>query len=460
MSLDIAVTTEVAVVGGGYAGLAAALHLKDAGVPAVVLEAAGRVGGRAHSEARQTGLVVDHGGQWAGPTQDHLLAIARRFGCALFPTREEGQHIEVWHDGTRRPYSGALPDAGPGAAEYLRVTALLDTLAAEVDVEAPWLTPRLAEWDAQSAEAFFRAQTSDADARHRLALAIEGVWSAEPREVSLFHVLFYIRSAGSFTELMETRDCAQDSRFADGADAPARAIAATLGPAVHTASAARSIEHAPAGVVVHGDRGSVSARRAIVALPPPALARLEFRPALAAPRAGWLSRARMGRVAKVHAVYPEPFWRADGLSGIATLYGDSPVGVVFDNSPADARAGVLVAFVYGDRVSDWSGRPAAQRRAQVLAALASVVGQRAGEPADYTERIWTDDPYIRGGYEAFMPPGAWAAFGERGWRAATGTGIHWAGTETSSRWNGYIDGAIRSGQRAAAEVLAELASER
>jgi monoamine oxidase len=186
---------------------------------------------------------------------------------------------------------------------------------------------------------------------------------------------------------------------------------------------------------------------------------VEFRPALPPARAGWLARARMGRVAKVHAVYAEPFWRAEGLSGIATLYGDRPVGVVFDNSPADGSAGVLVAFVYGDRVSDWSGLPSAQRRAAVLADLAAVVGERAGEPADYTERIWPDDPYVRGGYEAFATPGAWTAFGERGWREPTASGIHWAGSETSSRWNGYIDGAIRSGQRAAGEVLAALGGE-
>ena len=457
MSLDFALTTEVVVVGGGYAGLAAALHLSDAGVNAVVLEAAGRVGGRTHSERRSQGLIVDHGGQWVGPTQKHLLALADRFGCALFPTYEEGQHIEVWHDGTRQPYAGALPDSGPGVAEYLRVTALLDALATEVDIEQPWRTPRLAEWDAQSAETFFRAQTSDADALRRLALAIQGVWSAEPREISLFHVLFYIRSAGSYTELMETRDCAQDSRFIDGADAPARAIAAALGDAVHTGTAARSIEHsASSGVVVRCDRGSVTARHAIVTLPATSLAHVEFRPALPSSRAGWLGQTRMGRVAKVHASYAEPFWRAEGLSGIATLYGDRPVGVVFDNSPADGSAGVLVAFVYADRVTGWSGLPAAQRKSQVLADLAAVVGERAVEPADYTERIWTDDPYIRGGYEAFMPPGAWLAFGEQGWREPTATGIHWAGTETSSVWNGYIDGAIRSGQRAAGEVLAEL----
>jgi len=164
----------------------------------------------------------------------------------------------------------------------------------------------------------------------------------------------------------------------------------------------------------------------------------------------------MGRVAKVHAVYDAPFWRAEGLSGIATLYEDGPVGVVFDNSPPDASAGVLVAFVCGDRLSDWSTRSAEQRRTTVLAALATVAGDSARRPVDYAEKIWSLDGFVHGGYGAFVAPGGWLGYGRGGWRAPTGA-VHWAGTESASVWNGYIDGAISSGHRAAEEVLAALA---
>ncbi|MHA6758122.1 flavin monoamine oxidase family protein [Streptacidiphilus sp. PAMC 29251] len=454
---------DVVVVGAGYAGLAAALELLERGLDVVVLEASPRVGGRVLSEQRESGPVLDHGGQWVGPTQRHLLALAERFGQRTFPTWEAGQHTEVWHDGSRVGYSGAAPASGPGIAEYLRITALLDASALTVDPEHPWLTPRFAEWDSRSAESFFQEQTDDADALVRLALAVQGVWCAEPREISLFHLLFYIRAAGSYEQLMETRDCAQDRRFAEGAAAPARAIAALLGDRIRLGARVRAVEQLvdaagdASGVRIRTDDGAVvEARRAVIALPPPAVQGIAFSPALPAARSGWITHSPMGRVAKVHAVYPEPFWRADGLSGIATLYGDLPVGVVFDNSPQDASTGVLVAFLYGDRATDWSGSDPEQRRAAVLDSLRAVVGDRAADPVDYTETIWPQDQFARGGYAAFLAPGGWSGYGEHGWREPTGA-LHWAGTETATRWNGYIDGAIGSGYRAADEVAKALA---
>ncbi|MCE7008123.1 FAD-dependent oxidoreductase [Kibdelosporangium philippinense] len=437
---------DVVVIGAGYAGLAAALRLHDAGADFVLLEAAERVGGRILSETRAPGLTLDHGGQWVGPTQRQLLALADRFACETFPTWENGEHIEIWRDGTRVPYTGAIPDDGPGIREYKRITDLLDDLARTVDTAQPWRTPGFAEWDGQTALTFFRSQTSDEDTLCRLALAIQGVWCAEPYEISFFHVLFYIASAGSFHSLMETGGGAQDSRFLLGADGPARAIAEMLGPRLRLGEPVSSVEQCQGFVRVN----SLEARRAIVALPPGAVRAVDFRPRLPVSRDGWLSHSPMGRVAKVHVIYASPFWRGAGLSGVATLYSDSPVGVVFDNSPPDTSIGVLVAFIYGDRLSTWSALDKDARRAAVLAAMTQVVGP--GDPLDYTEKIWSLDRFVHGGYEAFVAPGGWTGYGEHGWRAPTGL-IHWAGTETASTWNGYIDGAISSGYRAADEVL-------
>ncbi|WSU46901.1 FAD-dependent oxidoreductase [Streptomyces sp. NBC_01089] len=452
------VTADAVVVGAGYAGLSAALRLREHGLDVVVLEAASRVGGRVLSEERPSGPVVDHGGQWVGPTQKHLLALAARFGCRTFPTWETGQHIEVWHDGSRVGYAGAAPADGPGIADYLRITALLDELALTVDIERPWLTPRFAEWDGQSAGTFFRAQSTDPDTLVRLALAVQGVWCAEPREISLFHVLFYIRAAGSYEQLMETRDCAQDRRFTEGAAAPARAVAAMLGDRIRLGEQVCAVRWHGSGVRVRTTVGTVvEARRAVVALPPPATRSIAFSPALPEPRSGWIAHSPMGRVAKVHAVYPEPFWRADGLSGIATLYGSPPVGVVFDNSPEDGSAGVLVAFVYGDRADAWAGLDQERRRTAVLESLRAVVGGRALRPADYTEKLWAGDVFAGGGYAAYVTPGGWGGYGEHGWREPAGA-VHWAGTETATVWNGYIDGAVSSGYRAADEIAAALAA--
>ncbi|MFI2410363.1 flavin monoamine oxidase family protein [Streptomyces sp. NPDC018947] len=452
------IESEVVVVGGGYAGLAAALRLHDAAVDVTLVEAADRVGGRALTEIRPGAVTIDHGGQWVGPTQTHLLALAARFGCPTFPTWETGSHIEIWHDGARVPYTGAAPADAPGVAEYVRVTELLDALARTVDTARPWRTARFAEWDARTAGSFFRAETDDPDARRRLDLAVQGLWCTEPDDISLFHVLFYIAAAGSFTQLMETRGCAQDSRFAAGAAAPAQAVASLLGERVLLGAPVHAIAHDEQGVRVHTAGAVVTARRAIVALPPHAVRATDFTPALPESRDGWLAHNRMGRVAKVHAVYDRPFWRESGLSGVATLYDDGPVGVVFDNSPDDASCGVLVGFVYGDRLDRFTALDEPGRRAAVLAGLVAVAGAPAGHPRDYTERIWTQDPLARGGYAAYATPGGWTAHAERGWREPTGA-LHWAGTETATQWNGYIDGAVSSGRRAAGEVLAALGRE-
>ncbi|WP_125609898.1 flavin monoamine oxidase family protein [Specibacter cremeus] len=450
---------DVVVVGAGYAGLAAALRLKDEGIDFVVLEASGRVGGRVLSEVREGGAVVDQGGQWVGPTQKNLLALAERFGCETFPSWEEGRHIEVWRDGSRVAYDGAAPEAGPGIDDYCRVTTLLDAMAKSVDLDQPWLTPDFELWDSQTAESFFRAQTGDEDAIRRLALAIQGVWSCEPREISLFHVVFYIAAADGYEQLMETRDCAQDSRFHGGAAAPATALAVELGDRLCLNTPVEAVEQDEQGAMVRTGSGVIRARRVVVALPPPATSGISFTPTLSISRRGWLAHSPMGRVAKVHAVYTQPFWRAAGLSGIATVYDDGPVGVVFDNSPADASMGILVGFVYGDRVSDWAERPAAERRAAVLETLAAIAGPQATDPVDYTEKIWPYDEFAQGGYEAYVTPGGWTGYARDGWRTPSGV-IHWAGTETAGRWNGYIDGAIGSGYRAADEVLAAMVDAR
>jgi monoamine oxidase len=445
----------VVVVGAGYAGLSAALALQDRGIDVVVLEGSDRVGGRVLSEDLGSGLVVDHGGQWVGPTQSNLIAAADRFGCDTFATYDAGQHLELWADGVSRPFRGSGPDDGAGVAPYDAATELIDALAGTIDLDSPTATERLEEWDSQTVQSFFEANVPDVDAQRRLALSVQGVWTVEPRDISLFHFLFYVASAGGYEQLMETEGCAQERRFVRGAQSVALAMADHLGDRVHLQARVAGIHQADTGVQVETDRGTVSASHVVVAASPGAAVRINFSPALPLSRHRWMERSPMGDVAKIHAVYDTPFWREQGLSGQATVYGEPAVGVVFDNSPSDGSAGVLVAFVYADRVHRWAALPDYQRRAEVLSTLETLFGARAATPTHYTEKLWPQDPWAFGGYAASPAPGVWVEHGETGWRSPCGR-IHWAGTETASVWNGYIDGAIASGRRAADEIVTAL----
>jgi monoamine oxidase len=452
------ITGETVVIGAGYSGLAAALRLTDLGIDVTVLEASPRVGGRIWTERRPGRAPIDHGGQWAGPTQKHLLALAQRFDCDVFETFDTGAHLEIWRDGSKAPYRGDGPTSGAGVDEYNRIVDRLDTMAQTVDLMEPWHTADFVEWDAQSVRDFFVAQTDDAAAHARLDLFVQGLWCAEPQEISLFHLVFYVAAAGGYDQLMDTAGGAQELRFGEGAAGPAEAVAELLGERVRLADPVLDVHYTDAGVTIRTSAEVVHARRAVIALPPAALESIEFSPALPTSHRQWIAGNAMGRVAKIHAFYPTPFWRADGLAGIATLYDAGPLGVMFDNSPADGAAGTLVGFVYGDRVNDWAAMNSDTRRAAALDSLATVVGPQALSPTDYTEKNWAQDPYVHGGYEAFATPGTWSACGRDGWRTPTAS-LHWAGTETASEWNGYMDGAISAGYRAADEVAERLSTE-
>lgn len=448
-------TATVVVVGAGYAGLSAALELYDTGIEVVVLEADDRVGGRTLSRRDRGGVVIDHGGQWVGPTQRDFLSAVARFGVETFPTYLEGANIERWTDGSQRHFKIAGPDDGPGMREYLALMEELDALALTVDLERPWATPNAEALDSETVHSYLERAVPNPDARLRMALAVQSVWTVEPRDISMLHLLFYIGSAGNLDQLMEAEGCAQETRFVRGAQEAALKIAEQLGERVFLESPVRRIAQIDGGVTLTTDLGEIRAGRVIVAVPPHAGQRIVYEPMLPTSRGRWLAKSPMGDVVKIHVSYERPFWRERGLSGEATLYGERSLGFVFDNSPNDLSAGVLVCFVYADRIRQWSALGEGGRRQDVIDTLVELFGDDAAVPTRYAEKNWAEEPFIGGAYAANPTPGAWIEHGPSGWREPVGR-VHWAGTETASVWNGYIDGAISSGRRAAREVRTAL----
>ena len=443
---------DIAIVGAGLAGLSAAKALTEAGRSVAVLEAQDRVGGRTLNHTFGDGTVIEIGGQWVGPTQDRLYALAAELGVEHYPTWEGGENL-LHRDGRLVRYSGegfGLPPhvmAELGLAQWR-----LDRLAGSVPLEAPWSAPKADRLDGETAASWIRRNVRTALGRAFMRVVIEAVFSAEPEDISMLHFLFYLHSGGSLDLLTRTGGGAQESRFVGGSQLISIRLAERLGDqVVRLGRPVRAIGQGEGGTVVSGEWGSLEAGEVVVAVAPAVIGRIAFDPPLSGRRAHLYARMPPGYVIKCTARYERPFWRDAGLSGQAGS-ATHPLAVTFDNTPDGYEGGVLMGFLEGAHGRRASALTAAARRDLVLDGFATYFGEQAREPLEYVDQDWAEEEWIRGGYGAHLGPGTWTHYGHL-LREPEGR-IHWAGAETSAVWNGYMDGAIRSGERAAAEILA------
>ncbi|MHC3469257.1 flavin monoamine oxidase family protein [Streptomyces sp. 7R007] len=455
---------DVCVVGGGLAGLTAARDLVAGGKTVAVLEARDRVGGRVVNLSLANGGVTEGGGEFIGPTQDRIKALADSLGVATFTTYNTGKNL-LYKDGTRTPYAtdgllGSVPPVdAAGLANAAIVQAELDDMAKTVPVAAPWTAAKAAEWDKQTFESWLNANAVIPSAKFLLDVACTSIFSAQPRELSLLYVLFYIAAAGNesnagtLERLTDTAGGAQESRFVGGSQQVPIKLAATLGDRVVLGAPVRSVARSGSRYVVTADGITVTAKKVVIAVPLPLTGRIAFDPLLPAARDQLGQRMPMGSIGKAIAVYDTPFWRADGLNG--QVVSDS--GVVrstFDNSPPDASYGALMGFIEADEMRAYDAAGVDEVKAAVLKDYATYFGDKAKSPTSFVLQRWDNEGFSRGGPVAYAPPGVLTEYGPA-LRAPVG-GIHWAGTETSTYWTGFMDGAVRSGERVAKEVLAAL----
>jgi monoamine oxidase len=455
---------DAVVVGAGFAGLTAARKLRQAGRSVLVLEARNRVGGRALNKSIGGGEISERGGTFVGPTQDHILALAEEFGVEKFLTYNEGENVYINAAGQRSTYSdtGPLGTAPPDpllTPDIIQLVLRLDQMSTQVPVDAPWASPHADDWDHQTLEGWIRANDINPQIRKLAPVATRPIFGAEPRDLSLLFTLFYIAASGNeqnpgtFERNFNTRDGAQMWHFHGGSQLIAIKMAKKLGDRVVLGSPVRRIVQEDHGVTVHSRRFLVRARRVIVAIPPTLAGRINYDPVLPPARDQLTQRVPQGTLMKVTAVYERPFWRDQGLTGTAASI-PGAVNFCIDDSPRSGERGTVFGFIGGDNARHFMTKSRSERRKAVLGQFSNFFGPQALHPREYFESNWASQKWSRGCPVGIYGPGTLLGFGPA-IREPVGR-IHWAGTETSTYWNGYMDGAVRSGKRAAQEVLDRL----
>src|SRR5690606_28667499 len=334
----------------------------------------------------------------------------------------------------------------------LELAGAWEAIAEKVPLDAPWLAPEAAAWDATTLREWVAGTGVPDRVAGLFEVAVQAVFAATSAQLSLLHAAHYVHSAGGWSKLTDTEGGAQQDRLVGGVQPLAERLAARLPDgALRLSTPVRGLAQDGDGVTVRTAGGEVRARRAIVAVPPTLAGRIDHDPPLPPQRDQLLQHMPQGSVVKFHVIYDEPWWRAEGLSG-TVLCPDEPIGVTFDGTPPAGTPGIVTGFFEGPAAVAAGARTREERRDVVVDVLARTLGERARDVRDYIDRDWSAEPWTRGCYGAHLPPGAWTVYGPA-LRVPVGR-VHWAGTETAERWTGYIDGAIESGQRAAAEVLA------
>ncbi len=427
---------DVVVIGAGVSGLVAARDLLNQGVARVkVLEARDRVGGRTLNKTLALGAVAEQGGQWIGPTQTAVVDLMNELGITKFPTHNQGRLV----DDTSSKLGAA------DYADYLQAQARLDSLSKSVPLDAPWTAPDAARRDSMTLRDWMSRNMLTDGGKEIIELEVNSSLAAQSKNVSFLYYLFHLHSC---TNMEHVGTHAQAWRITGGAQTIALELAAQINHVIETSAEVQAIAYRQHGALVQYNNQVIAAKKVIIAMMPAEVDRIQFHPRLPQQRSALQKNWSGGSGMKVHAVYPTPFWRNQGLSGQA-ISDSSYIALTSDNSPEDGSVGVLIGFPVID------GVPLSDRmiRRLSLDSFAKFFGPQARNPVDFTYYDWGQDPLVTGCVSP-LAPGVLTGFGPA-LRLPIGS-IHWAGTETSDKWHGYIDGAVRAGHRCANEVRALL----
>ncbi|KAK7960918.1 amine oxidase [Apiospora saccharicola] len=465
------------VIGGGLSGLGAAKSLSSAGKTFVVLEARDRVGGRVWNRELQGGGYTEVGAEFVGETQDKVLALAAELGLELYPEYNTGSNV-LYHRGERTTY-GATPVPpvdGLSQTQLMTVIGSLNTLSLGIDVQNPWNSTLAPHWDKKTLEQWLQPFLLTETARFLIETAIETVFSVKPDEMSLLYALTYVAAAGNettkgtFDRLISIDDGgAQQWRVDGGTQLLAIKLAEKLGNdnirlSSPVSKISKCADDDDAYTVTLKDGTTVRGAHVIVAMSPPLARQITYEPSLPEARDQLTAQMRMGSIGKAIAIYETAWWRSEA-HGSLTGQAVSDSGLARSTFDQSLRPGhsppvsALMTFLEADQMREYDNKTEAEVTEQVgrdFAAYFAAEGDEAAAEAvanvkEWVVQRWDLEEYSQGGPVAVAGPGIYTNYGPA-LKQRVGN-LHFAGTEASDYWIGYMDGALRSGYRAAAEVI-------
>ncbi|MEJ6555056.1 FAD-dependent oxidoreductase [Microbacterium esteraromaticum] len=443
---------DVVVIGAGISGLSAADRLASMGHSVLILEGRDRVGGRVLT-GEIAGVPVDFGGTWVSPKHTAIRELARRFGCTITPQFHDGRNT-LWISGKRRTYKGTIPPVSPLAViNMARVQMALEKLVATIDMDSPSASPDAAELDSITFGYWLGQQRASSATRMLMNVISRVQWGASCDDLSMLSVLSYIRGAGGVDHMLDVENGMQQDRITETTQEIAKRVAAQFDDGrLLLSTPARRILQDDAGITVHTDTVTVTARYAVITAATMHRKDIDFEPALTEQAKSLSNLWRLGGLSKAYVAYDKPFWREAGISGEA-ISDKGAVFITFDVGPEDGP-GILLGFC--DPVQ-FDGFDAEHRRTRIIEQMVEMYGPQAKQPIDYVDHCWLLEDFGAGGPNPALPPFALTAY-ESELSRPHGR-IEWGGTETAGEFAGSMNGAVLTGQRAAERVAERIRKE-
>ncbi|KAI2909592.1 hypothetical protein CBS147371_9482 [Aspergillus niger] len=452
-------TTDVLVIGAGLSGLMAAETTLQSGHSCIVLEGRDRVGGKTWTCPLPSGTgVVDLGAAWINDTnQSMMYELARRAGADLIEQNTTGNCLLQREDGaiTAFPY-GQTPCITPQIVK--EIEAIRDT--AEQDCQSLSTSrPQSPALDSLSFLAYLHSRNASPIAAANASVWTRAMLGQEPQDISALYFLNYCKSGGGLLQMRSDRKHgAQYLRVRQGTQIFAKTLAESLPTdTIRFGQRVVGITQVQKGVnYVQTESGLVvKARKVICSVPTPVLKTIKFEPQLPAAKQLLVDSFRYGYYTKVMLSFRTAWWADRGFCGLAQSF-VGPASIYRDTSSPEDGKWVLTAFLAGDAGRNWSALGSQrERELALLEQLGAIYGDKDLPKREFVEALgheWSTEELSGWGCPCpALPPGVLTLAGDA--LREPFRDVHFVGTETAEEWKGYMEGAVRSGKRGAAEAV-------